>query len=81
MIEGRVNLTHLVAKLSQAQAHDLSVTVTLTTGHTVTGMIERIVIDKQRKIDVSRRDRSNLVATIGDQVVLVEDMREVTLGS
>lgn len=81
MSDESVNLTHLVARLNQAMAHDLPVAVTLDDGHSVTGMIASIVIDKRRKIDPSRRDRSNLIATIGESVIEVERMRDVKLGS
>lgn len=80
-MDGPVNLAHLVARLNQSMAHDLAVTVTLDSGYVVTGMIQSVVIDRQRKIDPSRRDRSNLIATIDGQVVEVERMRDVKLGS
>lgn len=63
-------------------AHDLPVSVLLASGARMEGMVARCEVDGQRKIDPKATGQSNLIVTLADgESFLVEDVREISLGS
>lgn len=73
------SLSVLAYRINLSMALDREVVVTLRTrpARTVRGRVTRKRIDKAKKIDPKRRDRSNLIVTIGGEEFEVERMSDV----